>query len=174
MKLLGRQRVRSCVEAAHWAPGGDRKRVLVEHPDRAGLWAHAEILSEAGYDVATCSGPSAGSLRTPWFGPGSMVLAGTEPPAHEARTVCPFVAEGRCPLVEGADVVVASAGLVDGREIIATHAAVGKAALVVEAAAGVSRPDVDAILVEEPVTEGRLLAAVERALSGRRQRALAG
>ena len=41
-----------------WPESSPKPRVLVENPDGAELWAHAEILRDAGYEVATCAGPA--------------------------------------------------------------------------------------------------------------------
>jgi len=70
---------------ASGAPGGrdDRVRVLVEHEDGAVQCAAERILREAGYDTATCGGPT--TFR---------------------RARCPVVTTGRCPLADDADVIV--------------------------------------------------------------------
>jgi hypothetical protein len=114
-----------------WPDSGGKPRVLVENPDGAELWAHAEVLREAGYEVATCAGPAEPAT---W---------------HQRPTQCPLVGEGRCPLAEGADVVVTTNDLRDGAEIIPALDATVPAAVV---------------LVEEPVTEQRLLEAVAASL----------
>jgi hypothetical protein len=138
-----------CIEPGVWRVRGARTRVLVEIPDGAELAAHAAVLRDAGYDVAACAGPSTEGRET-----------GSE------RTVCPLVAGQRCRLVDGADVVVSSMSLVDARDILGVHASSGRA-LVVEGAPHALERDRDtlggATLVAEPVTSGRLLAAVERA-----------
>ena len=86
------------IEPGDWGPRVGKARVLVENPDRAELWAFADLLQKAGYDVATCSGPAH---------------------ADGEHTRCPLVERDVCPLVEGADVVVSTSTLADGREILA-------------------------------------------------------
>jgi hypothetical protein len=145
--------------------------VLIENPDRAELWAHEEILRGAGYEVAACTGPSAASAGGAGFQHRSFILEGMEP-AKTERTLCPLVAGQRCPLVDGADVVISSTSLVDGREILAAHDAEGRARLVVEGARQTLERDRDvmggdATVIVEPVTEERLLAAVRQALEPR-------
>lgn len=141
----------SCLDPGDW-PATARQtkaRVLIENADAASAWAQAEILREAGYEVATCTGP------TP---------LGAEGPHH----VCPIVAGDACALVEGADVVVTSTELGDARRILAVHRSATARGLVVEGTtqALASEPDLprEAVFVEEPVTGPRLLAAVESAL----------
>jgi hypothetical protein len=81
-----------------WSEPNGKVHVVVEHPDLDGLDLRAEILREAGYEVAMCSGPQAGSRRN--------------------RTTCPLVAGGGCTLVEHADVVVTTCLLRDADQII--------------------------------------------------------
>lgn len=70
-------------EPGQWPPrSGGRPRILVENVDGSLRWAETEILEHAGYDVASCAGP------------------------EESPGPCPLVAYGRCPLAEGADVIV--------------------------------------------------------------------
>ena len=83
-----------------WPAQTGKTRVLIENPDRADLWAHAAVLRDAGYEVAMCSGPAS---------------AGEQ----QEHTTCPLLTEGHCPLVEGADVVVSTTQLKNGREILA-------------------------------------------------------
>lgn len=69
--------------APSWpGPHGDRSRVLVEDPDGANQWAIHRALTKAGFDVATCDGPTS-------FPDGR----------------CPLVEHGSCALVDGADVI---------------------------------------------------------------------
>jgi hypothetical protein len=70
-------------------------RVLVECDDDAVSWAMAKTLGRAGYEVATCSGPS--------------------PTAR-----CALVDSGRCELQAGADVIVNCLDRSDehGRELV--------------------------------------------------------
>jgi hypothetical protein len=130
-----------------WPEPSRKPRVLVENPDGAELWAHADILREAGYEVATCAGPA-------------------EPASwHQRPTTCPLVGEGRCPLAEGADVVVTTTDLRDGAEIVAALGTSVPAALVVETRPG-EQPKTarERVLIEGPVTEERLLEAVAASL----------
>jgi hypothetical protein len=114
-----------------WPEPGPGPRVLIENPDGADLWAYADILRNAGYEVATCAGPAE---QASW---------------HQRPTKCPLVGAGRCPLAEGADVIVTTTDLRDSDEIIP--------ALESTVAAPV-------VLIEEPVTEERLLQAVAASL----------
>ena len=69
---------RSWPERTDW-----RARVLVENADPGVAYAMQRALEDSAFDVLTCGGPD-----------------------HLKRNRCPLVAEGRCSLVEGADVVV--------------------------------------------------------------------
>ena len=82
---MAKKRKPHVIEAGEWHERRGRDRVLVENPDAAELWAYAETLRDAGYDVATCTG---------------------EHPDGEDR--CPLIETGRCGLVAGADVVVST------------------------------------------------------------------
>jgi hypothetical protein len=127
--------------------------VLVENPDGAYLSAQAAVLRAAGYEVATCVGPEE---------------------AGAAAVDCPLLAGRRCPLVDGADVVVSTSSLTGCREILAAMSASDCPPVVLEApppsfdryrdVAG------DAVLLPYPVTAGRLRGAVAlaAAASGRR------
>jgi hypothetical protein len=151
-----------------WSESTGKPRVLIENPDGADLWAHAEILREAGYDVALCHGPSKPVERAPWFRRLGTVADPEQSPPDEERTLCPLVVEGRCPLVEGADVVVSTTELPEGREVLAALSSKGSPALVVEGTRSHLDRDRDVIAaataIEFPVTEKRLLTAVEDAL----------
>jgi DNA-binding NtrC family response regulator len=135
-----------------WPAQTGKTRVLIENPDRADLWAHADVLRRAGYDVAMCSGP-------------------TEAGEQQEHTTCPLLAEGHCPLVEGADVVVSTTQLTDGREILAALSARSTSALVVEGTRSELQREHDAIggAVELtlPVLPQQIVEAVERARSVR-------
>lgn len=72
---------------------GNGPRVLVEHPDPVTLDATRRILAEAGYDVATCPGPRAGTPTTTG-GPG-----------------CPLLQGATCSAVTAADVIVTGLSL---------------------------------------------------------------
>jgi len=95
------------IEPGEWPERSGRARVLIEHPDPATVWAEAEAMRDAGYDVAVCAGPTRASDRT------------------SKPTACPLLVDGRCALVD------------------------------------------HAVVVESPVTEGRLLEAVADALENR-------
>lgn len=137
------------VHPGEWPEESSKPRVLIENPDGAELWAHADVLREAGYDVAMCGGPS----------------PKTEDHAH---TTCPLVTEGRCPLVEGADVVVSTTRLTDGREIL--RALSGRSTpLVVEGTSSDLERDRDvigdALEITLPVMPDQLVRAVEQVRS---------
>jgi hypothetical protein len=158
-----------CIEPGEWPDRTDRPRVLIEHPDGAALWAEAEIMREAGYDVAVCTGPTERFERRRTFGIRLRTFADEEPPGDERPTGCPLLLQGRCSLVDGADVVVSTTDLPQSRGILAALSGSRKRGLVVESSQSVlARGDYeigDATVVEVPVTEGRLLEAVSGALS---------
>jgi hypothetical protein len=143
---MSRRRKQHVIETGDWPAREGRKRVLVEHPDGAQLWAYAEILREAGYDVATCTG---------------------EHPDGEAR--CPLIETGHCGLVEGADVVVSTCSIHRGDKLLAVLGSKGSTPVVFEA----PQPDFEryahlaenATLIATPVTEQTLLDAVAHARS---------
>jgi hypothetical protein len=149
-----RRRSPRSIHPERWPEPSGKPRVLIENPDGAELWAHADILRDAGYEVAMCAGPTAGSKEE-----------------HQERTLCPLLAEGHCPLVDGADVVISTTYLADGREILATLSARDAPALVVEGtAADLARDgDVigDAARLEFPILPDQIVEAVERARSAR-------
>ena len=134
------------IEVGDWGERRGRERVLVEHPDHAELWAYAELLHEAGYDVATCAG---------------------EHPDGHAR--CPLLEAGRCELVAGADVIVSTCSMQRGETLLAVLGEQGSTPIVFEA----PQPDFEryahlaeeATLVPAPVTRQALLGAVEQALA---------
>ena len=98
------------IEAGEWEARSGRPRALVENPDAAQLWAYAEILREAGYEVATCAG---------------------EHPDGADR--CPFIETGHCSLVEGADVVVSTCSVGRGDRLLAVLGLTGSTPVVFEA-----------------------------------------
>ena len=108
--------------------------------------AYADVLREAGYDVATCSG---------------------EHP--DGQTRCPLIESGHCGLVEGADVVVSTCSVPRGDTLLAVLGSEGSTPIVFEA----PKPDFeryahlaeDATLIATPVTDKALLDAVRRATS---------
>ena len=143
--MFGRRK-KHMIETGEWSVRDGRKRVLVESPDRAELWAYAETLRDAGYNVATCTGE--------------------HPGGHDR---CPLLEVGRCGLVEGADVVVSTCSIPRGDKLLAVLSAEGSTPVVFEA----PKPDFErydsatenVTLVPTPVTEQSLLDAVARAQS---------
>jgi hypothetical protein len=156
--LFGRKSSPRLIHPEDWPEQTGKPRVLIENPDRADLWAHADLLREAGYDVAMCGGPTAETEHVRWFRRGE-------------RTLCPLLAEGHCPLVEGADVVVSTTALIDGREILATLSARSSPTLLVEGTSSDLERERDAIggsvEITLPVLPQQLVEAVERARSTR-------
>lgn len=67
-----------------WQASGPRGRVLVEHPDPRVREAVGQGLTEHGYHVLACGGPS----------------------AVDAVSDCPVLRGQRCPAIDGADAVV--------------------------------------------------------------------
>jgi len=138
---------------------------LIENPDRADLWAHADLLRRAGYDVAICGGPVAEIAPARWYR--RLVSATAEPTERQKRVLCPLVTAGRCSLVEGADVVVSTTQMTAGREILAALSARTSPVLVVEGtSAGLERERVaigDSVELQLPVLPQQLVLAVERA-----------
>jgi hypothetical protein len=134
------------IETGDWPEREGRKRVLVENPDGAQLWAYAEMLRDAGYDVATCTG---------------------EHPDGEDR--CPLIETGHCGLVEGADVVFSTCSITRGDKLLAVLGTQGSTPVVFEA----PQPDFEryahlaenATLIATPVTEQTLLDAIAQARS---------
>ena len=132
------------IDPGEWEERRGRDRVLVENPDRSQLWAYAETLREAGYEVATC--------------------AGEHPDGHDR---CPLLERGRCTLVDGADVVVSTCSMQRGDRLLAVLGTRGSTPVVFEA----PPPDFEkyahlaenATLVPTPVTERGLLDAVGEA-----------
>jgi hypothetical protein len=155
------------IEPSGWSEettGGSR--VLVENPDAAQLWAHADVLREAGYTVATCPGPLTanagdGHHRLYWEDDGTVL--------RETRrcTVCPLVEHGHCELVEKADVVVTTTQLPESDAILARLRA-RSSAVVLETVPGAHEDEwLPVTIIDEPVTPESLLAAVGKALEHR-------
>lgn len=158
--MFGRKSSPQVIHPEEWPAATGKPRVLIENPDRADLWAHAEVLREAGYDVAVCGGPTPAPEPVTWFR--RIFTAGPEP---QERTLCPLVAHGHCPLVEGADVVVSTTSLTDGDEIHAKLRAKSAPALVVEGTTAELGGETDTVEITLPVFPAQLVDAVERARS---------
>ena len=133
----------SSIDPGDWPEPSGRPRILVESPDRADLWAHAETLREAGFDVAVCAGP-------------------IDPTAsnEKSATTCPLLSDGRCSLAEGADVLVTSADLLDAEELVRARARSGSVVVIESTHAATTRLG-DARRVTQS-SSGRLLEAVDR------------
>jgi len=146
--MFRRRKQQHTIETGDWPARAGRKRALVESPDNAQLWAYADVLREAGYEVATCTG---------------------EHPDGEGR--CPLIETGHCGLVEGADIVVSTCSMHRGDTLLAVLGSKGSTPIVFEA----PQPDFEryahlaenATLVATPVTEQTLLDAVAQAQSGK-------
>lgn len=164
--LFGRHRPES-IHLEKWPEQSGKPRVLIENPDRADLWAHADVLREAGYDVAMCGGPTAQTENVRWF----RRWTGPQPTDHQERVVCPLLTEGHCPLVEGADVVVSTTQLGDSREILAKLTARSSLGVVVEGTSSDLARDGDvtggSVEITLPVLPHQIVEAVERARSTR-------
>ncbi|HEY8645981.1 MAG TPA: hypothetical protein VIL77_08915 [Gaiellaceae bacterium] len=144
---MSKRRKQHTIETGVWPPAREgHKRAVIESPDGGQLWAYAEVLREAGYDVATCKG---------------------EHPEGEDR--CPLIETGHCKLVEGADVVISTCSVHRSDELLAILSSKGSTPVVFEAPA----PDFEryanvsenVTLIPTPVTEQALLEAVEQARS---------
>lgn len=163
--LFAPKRQPRSIHPEDWPEHSGKPRVLIENPDRADLWAHADVLREAGYDVALCGGPIAETEHVPWYR--RPFSADSQPVERRQRVLCPLVTGGDCPLVEGADVVVSTTQLTDGREILATLSARSSPVLVVEGTTSQLERDSDAIgdsvEVTLPILPQQLVQAVERA-----------
>jgi hypothetical protein len=151
---------------AAWSSTTGKANVLIENPDGGALWAHAETLREAGYDYAVCRGPSTAPERRHahgYFDEPSVSERGLN--AH----TCPMLTGGRCPLAEEADVVVTSGRLPRSSELVFAHRIVGSVVVLEPEGAGASddsrMPGVT--MLESPITEERLLQAVEASLENR-------
>ena len=139
---MPRRRKKHMIETGEWSERDGRKRALVENPDRAELWAYAEVLRDAGYDVATCTG---------------------EHPDGSDR--CPLLEAGGCELVEGADIVVSTCSMKRSGELLAILSLKGSTPIVFEAPPPEQIANLadDVTYVSTPVTGRALLDAVERA-----------
>ncbi|HVC88330.1 MAG TPA: hypothetical protein VNC40_13015 [Gaiellaceae bacterium] len=148
-----------------WPAETGKPRVLIENPNRADLWAHANLLREAGYDVAMCGGPAPEPERIPLYR--RLTTAGPSREERQARTLCPLVAEGQCPLVEGADVVVSTTQLIDSHEIHAKLSARTTPVLVVEGTSSELAHEHDrlggSVEIALPAMPAQIVEAVERA-----------
>jgi len=172
MNLSLRRRSKTrCIDPGEWPARSGRARVLIEHPDRAALWAEEQIMRDAGYDVAVCTGPIEPFERERSFSIRLRTFSDEEAPAGEKPEACPLLADGRCSLVEEADVVVSTTDLRQSRGILAALSRMRKPALVVESSRSVLEHSDhtmgSATVVEAPVTERHLLEAVSAALGPR-------
>lgn len=146
--MFNRRKQKHIIETGEWSARDGRKRALVENPDGGVLWAYAETLREAGYDVATCTGE--------------------HPEGHDR---CPLLEIGHCELVEGADIIVSTCSMQRGDKLLAVLSSDGSTPVVFEA----PEPDLEryagspenVTLVPTPVTEETLLDAVKRAQSAK-------
>jgi hypothetical protein len=165
--LFGSKKDPLSIHPEEWPEHDGKPRVLIENPDRADLWAHADLLREAGYDVAICGGPVAEVAPAPWYRRLFPATSAAEPTERRQRVLCPLVTGGHCPLVEGADVVVSTTQLTDGREILAALSARTDLTLVVEGtSAELERERAaigDSIEITLPVLPQQLVQAVEQA-----------
>ena len=161
----------ACIEPDEWPTRTGRARVLIEHPDPATLWAEAEAMRDAGYDVAVCTGPTKTFEHKRSFGVRLRTFADEEAPPDEARQTCPLLVNGRCSLVDQADVVVSTTDLGESQSVLAALSNRSAPRLVVESSKAVldrgGHEIGDATVVEVPVTEKTLLEAVSEALSSR-------
>jgi hypothetical protein len=143
----------ACIEPDEWPSRAGRARVLIEHPDPAALWAEAEAMRDAGYDVAVCTGPTKTFERS------------------RLKQACPLLVNGHCSLVEQADVVVTTTDLGESRSVLAALSERRTPPLVIESSKSVldrgGYEIGDATIIEVPVTEETLLAAVSEVLSSR-------
>jgi hypothetical protein len=142
----------ACIEPDEWPSRAGRARVLIEHPDPAALWAEAEAMRDAGYDVAVCTGPTKTFERS------------------RLKQACPLLVNGHCSLVEQADVVVTTTDLGESRSVLAALSERRTPPLVIESSKSVLDRGYeigDATIIEVPVTEETLLAAVSEVLSSR-------
>jgi len=173
MNLSLRRRSKArCIDPGEWPARSGRARVLIEHPDRAALWAEEQIMRDAGYDVAVCSGPIEPFERERSFSVRLRTFSDEEAPSGEKPEACPLLVNGRCSLVEEADVVISTTDLPHSRGILAALSRKRTPALVVESSNSILEHGDDRIgrttVVGVPVTESRLLEAVSEALDSRR------
>lgn len=144
-----RWRRKSAPEPRSWGSRSGRARILLEDEDAASQWAFREVLTEAGFDVATCDGPN-------------------RLPNHR----CPLIADGDCPLVSGADVIVNALHLTDeaNRAVLgAVRTAQPDTPIIVETTRLRARHFQDLVagcrLLLEPVGQQDLLTEVDAALA---------
>jgi len=130
------------------------RNVLVECDDPVLHDGIARVLQEAGYEVVSCAGPASRSSRT-----------------------CPLVTEGRCTLVERADLVVHALDQTDAthREVLTTLLACTPQTDVVAEASALQSGDAQAPTPDARVrtvrtfTRGTLLDAIAEATSDAQQ-----
>jgi hypothetical protein len=161
----------SCIQPDEWPSRTGRARVLIEHPDPAVLWAEAEAMRDAGYDVAVCTGPTRTFERPRSGGIRLRAFADEEARVDQLRQACPLLANGRCSLVEQADVVVSTTDLGESQSVLAALSDRRTPPLVVESSKSVldrgGYEIGDATVIDVPVTEKTLLEAVSEALNSR-------
>ncbi|MGZ4711241.1 MAG: hypothetical protein ACXWBN_21065 [Acidimicrobiales bacterium] len=120
--------------------------MLVECEDSGLTWAVERLLGDAGYEVASCVGPS-------------------------AEATCALAATGECELQAGADVIInhlGSAAEDVGDLVHATRAAYPETPVVVSARARIHADDLASeatVVLQEPWQSETLVAVVDR-LSG--------
>lgn len=81
------------LSSPRFSEGGAGPKILVEHPDPVTRDAVTNVLAEAGYRVATCSGPRAST------------------PATIDRRACPLLEGAVCTAVATADIIVTGLSL---------------------------------------------------------------
>lgn len=135
-----------------WPAAGDGPRVVVENEDPMWQWAATGLLEAAGYQVACCGGP------------------------HDLpNQQCPLVTDDRCPLIDGADLVINGLGIRDpaNRAVLtALRTRRDQIPVIVE----IRTPQLDELHAEIPgcrtvpfpARPKQLLAAVDDAISGNR------
>ena len=147
--LGGRWRLRKAptsLPSEEWSGSEKAPRVLIECEDTSMIWAMERLLSDAGYEVAACVGPS---------GEASCALATT----------------GECDLQAGADVIINHLGsdIDTGGEIAhATHAAYPGTPVIVSARSHVDAEDLAsgaAVTLREPWRSEDLVAAIDQLVS---------
>jgi hypothetical protein len=114
--------------APSWAPGSAHPRVLLEAA--GGRWQLTKKLGEAGVPVLRCPGPA----------------------ARPANVPCPLLEGGRCPLADGADVIVHALGRDDPRSaaVLDAHRGTGRHVVEVDPTGADDVDDLVAEIVDGP------------------------